>query len=149
MHTEDKYTCYHSNKLLMNNNSIVISKKINILLSVFIASALILGPLAMGSDVFAQGGKNTANQAISQANNAANAALCAAGTLTGPACNTTTNQANANSGSNTAGQTAGGGIGTAATGGANTANQGISQSNSATTAAQCRSEDLTSEQSYS
>ena len=38
----------------MNNNSIVISKKINILLSVFIASALILGPLAMGSDVFAK-----------------------------------------------------------------------------------------------
>ena len=40
----------------------------------FIASALILGPLAMGSDVFAQGGKNTANQAINQANNAATAA---------------------------------------------------------------------------
>ena len=55
----------------MNNNSIVISKKINILLSVFMASALILGPLAMGSDVFAQGGKNKANQGIAQANNAA------------------------------------------------------------------------------
>ena len=49
----------------MNNNSIVISKKINIILSVFIASALILGPLAIGSNVFAQGGKNTANQGIS------------------------------------------------------------------------------------
>ena len=93
----------------MNNNSIVLSKKINTILSIFIASALILGPLAMGSDVFAQGGSNTANQAINQANKAANAALCAAGTLTGAACNTATSQTNANTGSNTAGQTAGGG----------------------------------------
>ena len=63
--------------------------------------------------------------------------------LTGAACNATTNQGNANSGSNTAGQTAGGGTGTAATGGKNTANQGISQSNSATTASQCAAGTLT------
>ena len=71
----------------MNNNSIVISKKLNILLSVFMASALILGPLAMGSDVFAQGGKNKANQAINQANNAATQQQCAAGILSGAQCN--------------------------------------------------------------
>ena len=99
------------------------------------ASALILGPLAMGSDVFAQGGSNAANQGIAQSNNAANAALCASGALTGAACNTTTNQANANSGSNTAGQTAGGGAG--GTGGSNTANQGINQQNTNQQFAQC------------
>jgi hypothetical protein len=102
----------------MNNNSIVISKKINILLSVFMASALILGPLAMGNGVFgtlslddakkARAGSNTANQAINQANSATTTAQCAAGILTGPACNTATTQTNANTGSNTAGQTAGG-----------------------------------------
>src|SRR6476620_7306484 len=63
------------------------------------------------SDVFAQGGKNTANQGISQSNTATTSAQCAAGTLKGPACNSTTNQGNVNSGSNTAGQTAGGGTG--------------------------------------
>ena len=60
------------------------------------------------SDVFAQGGKNTANQGISQSNTATTSAQCAAGTLKGPACNSTTNQGNANSGGNTAGQVAGG-----------------------------------------
>ena len=60
-------------------------------------------------------------------------------TLNG-ACNdnSTTNQGNVNSGSNTAGQTAGGGTGKGSTGGGtNTANQGISQSNTASTSAQC------------
>src|SRR6476661_5149420 len=66
------------------------------------------------SDVFAQGGKNTANQGISQSNTATTSAQCAAGTLKGPACNSTTNQGNVNSGRNTAGQTAGGGTGTGA-----------------------------------
>ena len=47
------------------------------------ASALILGPIAMGSDVFAQGGSNKANQGISQQNNAATMALCASGVLSG------------------------------------------------------------------
>ena len=82
-------------------------------------------------------GTNTANQGISQSNTASTSEQCAAGTLTGPSCNGTTNQGNVNTGSNTAGQTAGGGTGTAATGGQNTANQGIVQSNSATTAQQC------------
>src|SRR5919112_3834118 len=100
-------------------------------------SSLTMGSYPI-SDVFAQGGQNTANQGIAQANNAANAALCASGALMGPSCNSTTNQGNSNSGSNTAGQTAGGGTGTGATtGGQNTANQGISQQNSATTAQQC------------
>jgi hypothetical protein len=88
----------------------------------------------MGSDVFAQGGSNKANQGIAQANNAANAALCASGALKGPACNNTSTQANANSGSNTAGQTAGGG---ASGGGTNTANQGIGQTNTNQQFAQC------------
>ena len=92
----------------MNNNSIVISKKNSFLLSMLIASALILGPIAMGSDVFAQGGKNKANQAINQANNAATAQQCAAGILSGAACNSSTSQSNTNTGGNTAGQTAGG-----------------------------------------
>jgi len=71
-------------------------------------SSLTMGSF-LKSDAFAQGGQNTANQGIAQANNAANTALCSSGVLTGAACNTTTNQGNANSGSNTAGQTAGGG----------------------------------------
>ena len=50
------------------------------------ASALILGPIAMGSDVFAQGGSNKANQGMNQANNAATmAVLCASGIFTGAA----------------------------------------------------------------
>ncbi len=119
----------------MNNNNIVFSKKkIYLILPIILASAVVLGSIAMGNDVFATldccsfkqtppnapntgGGSNTANQAINQANKAANAALCAAGTLTGAACNTATSQTNANTGSNTAGQTAGGGIGTGAAGG--------------------------------
>ena len=71
-------------------------------------SSLTMGSYPI-SDVFAQGGKNTANQGISQSNSASTSAQCAAGTLKGPACNSTTNQGNSNSGSNTAGQTAGGG----------------------------------------
>src|SRR3954454_15604966 len=118
----------------MNNNSIVISKKNSFLLSMLIASALILGPIVMGSDVFAQGGSNKANQAISQANNAATAQLCASGVLSGAQCNSATGQSNTNTGSNTAGQTAGGGVGTGGAGGKITANQGISQQNNAATA---------------
>src|SRR3954451_2166603 len=76
-------------------------------------SSLTMGSYPI-SDVFAQGGKNTANQGISQSNSASTSAQCAAGTLKGPACNSTTNQGNANSGSNTAGQTAGGGTGMSA-----------------------------------
>ena len=98
--------CYHSNKLLMNNNSIVISKKNNFLLSMLIVSALILGPIAMGSDVFAQGGKNKANQAINQANNAATAQQCAAGILSGASMQRCYRPIQSNTGSNTAGQTA-------------------------------------------
>jgi hypothetical protein len=77
-------------------------------------SSLTVGSFPI-SDAFAQGGQNTANQGISQANNAANTALCASGVLSDAACNTTTNQGNVNSGSNTAGQTAGGGTGTGVT----------------------------------
>ncbi|MGN6623287.1 MAG: hypothetical protein ACTHKK_04020 [Candidatus Nitrosocosmicus sp.] len=88
----------------MNFNSNKSTKKISIILSFFMASALIFGPLVMGGNAFAA--TNKANQGIAQTNNAANAALCASGALTGAACNTTTNQGNANSGSNTAGQTA-------------------------------------------
>src|SRR6185312_2190523 len=76
-------------------------------------SSLTMGSYPI-SDVFAQGGKNTANQDISQSNTASTSAQCAAGTLKGPACNSTTNQGNSNSGSNTAGQTAGGGTGMSA-----------------------------------
>src|SRR6478672_132920 len=76
-------------------------------------SSLTMGSYPI-SDVFAQGGKNTANQGISQSNSASTSAQCAAGTLKGPACNSTTNQGNSNSGSNTAGQTAGGGTGMSA-----------------------------------
>src|SRR3954451_12788523 len=76
-------------------------------------SSLTMGSYPI-SDVFAQGGKNTANQGISQSNSASTSAQCAAGTLKGPACNSTANQGNVNSGSNTAGQTAGGGTGTGA-----------------------------------
>src|SRR3954469_4375320 len=76
-------------------------------------SSLTMGSYPI-SDVFAQGGQNTANQGISQSNSASTSAQCAAGTLKGPACNSTTNQGNVNSGSNTAGQTAGGGTGMSA-----------------------------------
>ena len=76
-------------------------------------SSLTMGSYPI-SDVFAQGGQNTANQGISQSNSASTSAQCAAGTLKGPSCNSTTNQGNVNSGSNTAGQTAGGGTGTGA-----------------------------------
>jgi len=76
-------------------------------------SSLTMGSYPI-SDVFAQGGKNTANQGIAQSNTASTSAQCAAGTLTGPDCNSSTNQGNANSGSNTAGQTAGGGTGMSA-----------------------------------
>src|SRR3954471_18317569 len=77
-------------------------------------SSLTMGSYPV-SDVFAQGGQNTANQGIAQSNNAANSALCASGVLSGAQCNSTTDQGNANSGSNTAGQTAGGGTGMSAT----------------------------------
>ena len=66
-------------------------------------SSLTMGSYPI-SDVFAQGGQNTANQGISQSNSASTSAQCAAGTLKGPSCNSTTNQGNVNSGSNTAGQ---------------------------------------------
>ena len=92
----------------------------------------IRGQIVGKTGTAATGGQNTANQGISQSNSASTAQQCAAGALTGPSCNSTTNQGNSNTGSNTAGQTAGGGTGTAATGGQNTANQGITQSNSAT-----------------
>ncbi len=46
-------------------------------------------------------------------------------------------KANTNTGSNTAGQTAGGGTGKHASGGVNTANQGIGQSQSNQQSAQC------------
>src|SRR6476620_760571 len=73
MHTEGKYIYYFSNKLLKNYNSIVLSnKKINLMLPIILAIVVILGPLAMGNDVFATltppnapntgGGPNTANQ---------------------------------------------------------------------------------------
>ena len=52
------------------------------------------------------------------------------GTLSGPACNNTSVQGQSNTGSNTAGQTAGGGTGKGSGGGVNSANQGISQSQS-------------------
>src|SRR4051794_41139558 len=70
-------------------------------------SSLTMGTYPI-SDAFAQGGKNTANQGISQSNSASTSAQCAAGTLKGSACNSTTNQGNVNSGGNTAGQVAGG-----------------------------------------
>ena len=109
----------------MNHILIVSYKKMNILLPIFLTSALILGPLSMGVNAFAQGGKNAANQGIAQCNNAAQDALCLLGLLPVQACNTTTNQGNANAGSNTAGQTAGGGTGTGAGGGTNNADQTI------------------------
>jgi hypothetical protein len=78
MYIEVKYTYYYSNKLLMNNNIIIsFKKKINLILPILLASALILGPIALVSDVFAtttpincSGSLITANPGIAQANNA-------------------------------------------------------------------------------
>ncbi len=67
------------------------------------------------SDAFAQGGKNAANQGISQSQSNAQSAKCLSGALTGAACNNTNIQGQSNSGSNIVGQTAGGGTGMGAT----------------------------------
>ena len=95
----------------MNYSITVKNNKINILLSIFITSALLLSSLGISSSAFAQANfvliaKNTANQAIDQAQSNTQNALCLSGTLTGPACNNTSTQGQANSGSNTAGQSA-------------------------------------------
>jgi hypothetical protein len=57
--------------------------------------------------------------------------------LTGPACNNTSTQSHLNSGSNTAGQTAGDGTAKGSSGGVNSANLGIGQSQSNLQSAQC------------
>ena len=92
----------------------ITNNKLNIILSIFMTGALIFTPLGVNSNAFAQGGVNSANQGISQAQNSAqNAACVISGVLTGPACNNTSVQGQSNTGSNTAGQTAGGGAGKA------------------------------------
>jgi hypothetical protein len=114
------------------------NNKINTLLSIFIINTLILAPLGVSSDVFAQGGVNSANQGIGQSQADVQNALCLSGALTGPACNNTSVQGQSNTGSNTAGQTAGGGTGKHhGSGGVNSANQGIGQSQSNQQSAQC------------
>ena len=101
----------------MNYSITVKNNKINVLLSIFITSALILAPLGISSSAFAQPSpfimvaSNSANQGISQAQSSAQNALCLSGALTGAACNNTNIQGQANSGSNTAGQSATGGQG--------------------------------------
>ncbi len=55
-------------KSSMNYNLNVNDKKMNILLSIFLTGALILAPLGVNTNAFAQGGAaNTANSAINQA----------------------------------------------------------------------------------
>src|SRR6476469_5479271 len=96
----------------MNHNFNVNDKKISILLSIFLTGALILAPLGVNTNAFAQGGAaNTANSAINQAQNSAQNALCLSGALTGPACSNTSNQGQVNTGGITTGQAATGGAG--------------------------------------
>ncbi len=126
----------------MNYSITVKNNKINVLLSIFITSTLLLSSLGISSSAFAQPSpfvlvaKNTANQGISQAQSSAQNALCLSGALSGAACNNTNIQGQANSGGNTAGQSATGGHGKSS-GGSNTANQGISQAQSSAQFAQC------------
>ena len=95
----------------MNHNFNVNNKKISILLSIFLTGALILAPLGVNTNAFAQGGAaNTANSAINQAQNSAQNALCLSGALTGPACSNTSNQGQVNTGGITTGQAATGGV---------------------------------------
>ncbi len=102
----------------MNHNFNVNGKKISILLSIFLTGALILAPLGVNTNAFAQGGAaNKANSAINQAQNSAQNALCLSGALTGPACSNTSNQGQANTGGITTGQAATGGAGGNGTGG--------------------------------
>ena len=121
----------------MNYSTTINNKKVNALLSIFVTSALILAPLLASDNVFAQGGVNSANQGIGQSQANVQNALCLSGALTGPACNNTSVQGQSNTGSNTAGQTAGGGTGKHGSGGVNSANQGIGQSQSNQQSAQC------------
>ena len=66
----------------MNHIFNVNDKKISILLSIFLTGALILAPLGVNSNAFAQGGaSNKANSAINQANNSAQNAACLSGVL--------------------------------------------------------------------
>ena len=96
----------------MNHNFNVNDKKISILLSIFLTGALILAPLGVNTNAFAQGGAaNTANSAINQGQSSAQNAACIAGTLSGSACNNTSNQGQSNTGGITTGQTATGGAG--------------------------------------
>ena len=88
----------------MNFNNIDKDKKISIILSIFMASALIFGPLVIGGNAFAA--TNKVNQGISQQNTNQQTSQCAGGNNN---CGNSNTQANANSGSNTAGQTAVGG----------------------------------------
>jgi len=121
--TEDKYISINPIKLLMNFYVNVHDKKICAILSIFIASALIFAPLVMSNSVFAQSSK---------------AAKCASGALPTSACKNIDNLGQANSGNIATGQTAGGGTATGGsgsgagaagvTGGSNTANSAISQS---------------------
>ena len=94
----------------MNYHLNVKNKKMNILLSIFLTGALILAPLGVSTNAFAQGGAaNKANSAISQGQSAAQNALCLSGALSGPACNNTSNQGQSNTGGITTGQSATGG----------------------------------------
>jgi hypothetical protein len=106
-YTQDKYTCYYFSKLSMNYHLNVNGKKISILLSIFLTGALILAPLGVNTNAFAQGGAaNKANSAINQAQSSAQNAQCISGALSGPACNNTSNQGQVNTGGITTGQTA-------------------------------------------
>ena len=131
---ECKYTCYNSNKVLLNYNNIVSYKKINILLPIFLTTALILGPTAVSSNVFAQGGSNTLGQGINQANLNKQFASCIGAGSISAACNQANQQSNLNTGSNIGGQGSGGGAGS---GGTNGLGQGINQANTESQFAQC------------
>jgi hypothetical protein len=135
MFKEDKYIYYYFNKMLLNSNNNVSYKKINMLLPIFLTTALILGPTAVSGNVFAQGGSNTLGQGINQANLNKQFASCIGAGSISAACNQANNQSNLNTGSNVGGQTAGAGSGSG--GGSNTLGQGINQANTNDQFASC------------
>src|SRR3712207_4840855 len=102
-------------------------KNKTIVLSAFVvlSFALLTGPTAMSSDVFAQG--NRANQGINQGQFSNQGGLCVSGTGTLVSCNNLNQQTQANTGNNALAQQGGQGGGQ---GGGNKATQGINQGQS-------------------
>src|SRR3712207_1779339 len=109
--------------MTIKNKTIVLSAL------VILSFALITGPTAMSSDVFAQG--NRANQGINQGQFSNQGGLCVSGTGTLVSCNNLNQQTQANTGNNALAQQGGQGGGQG--GGqraSNNTNQGLKQNQS-------------------